>query len=324
MSSHHPSRARPTLTGYRGAISTAHPLATAAGQVVLAAGGNAVDAAIAAQAVLCVVAPSACGLGGDALALIRQPDGMVIAINGVGRSPNDPGFAIVNSDGTSVTVPGIVAAWTAMHQRHGRIDLATILRPAIDLARGPVQLSPIVVQSVVEQKHRLESNGVGDWTVCRGALSNTSVMQPELANTLERFVTEGPSSFYAGPLARAMVDAIRSHGGLMSMEDFECHQTLIGQPIMIQVEAMKLYVQPPPSQGVMLAMAFRHLAGLEHNQPARLDHSGIELTLSAFEHRDDCAMGPSLLEIDLPHDFSESIAAPWASGLSPYRRRCSL
>ena len=83
---------RPRLVGARGAVSAGHPLGAAAAQQAFAAGGNAVDAAIAAQAALCVVIPASCGLGGDALALVRQPDNSTIAINGTGLSPADFGF----------------------------------------------------------------------------------------------------------------------------------------------------------------------------------------------------------------------------------------
>jgi gamma-glutamyltranspeptidase / glutathione hydrolase len=302
LSSPSSSRPRPVITGHRGAVSTAHPLATSAGQLALAMGGNAVDATIAAQAVLCVIAPSACGLGGDALALIHEPGRGVVAINGVGRSPDNPAFTSVANRGSSVTVPGIVDAWSAMHARHGRLELTSILGPAIELARGPARLASNVAKAVVEQRQRLGQGGADSWPVLGAALAGTPVRQPELADTLEEFARAGPASFYSGRLAEAMIRAIRRHGGLMSPGDLETHRTMIGQPVRIELDGVTISVQPAPTQGVLLAMVCRHLATLRTRTLDALDHSGIELALSAFEHRDDSASAASLLALDLHHD----------------------
>src|SRR5262245_52407438 len=205
LSSSSSSRPRPVITGHRGAVSAAHPLATSAGQFALAMGGNAVDATIAAQAVLCVIAPSACGLGGDALALIHEPGRGIVAINGVGRSPANPAFTSVANKGSSVTVPGLVDAWSVMHARHGRLALPVTLGPAIGLARGPARLAGDVAKAVVEQRQRLSQGGADDWPVLESALVGSPVTQPELADTLEQFAQAGPGSFYSGRLAEAMI-----------------------------------------------------------------------------------------------------------------------
>src|SRR5262245_3351691 len=302
LSSASSSRPRPVITGHRGAVSTAHPLATSAGQFALAMGGNAVDATVAAQAVLCVIAPSACGLGGDALALIHEPSGGVIAVNGIGRSPGNSDFVRIADRGSSVTVPGIIDAWSTMHRRCGRLELPVILRPAIDLARGPARMASDVAMSVLQQRQRLSQAGADGWPVLEASIAGTPVTQPELADTLERFAIQGPASFYSGPLAEAMVGAVQRHGGLMAPSDLESHRTMVGQPVTIEFDGVVLSVQSPPTQGVLLAMVFRHLAKLRHRVPESLDHCGIELTLSAFEHRDSSAAGASLLDCDLPLD----------------------
>jgi gamma-glutamyltranspeptidase/glutathione hydrolase len=300
------SRPRPVITGHRGAVSSAHPLATSAGQFALAMGGNAVDATIAAQAVLCVIAPSACGLGGDALFLIRGRSGEVLAVNGVGRSPGDPAFTSIPNKGSSVTVPGIVDAWSMMHARYGSLDLPVVLGPAIGLARGPARLASDVAASVMQQQQRLSQGGAAGWPVLAAALAGTPVAQPELADTLERLATAGPASFYSGPLADAMIRAIRSHGGLMAQKDLEAHRTMIVQPVTIELDGVALAVQPPPTQGVLLAMVLRHLANQPQRLPDTIDHAAIELTLSAFEHRDHAAANPALVELELTHDPVEA------------------
>ncbi len=130
-----------TLHGVRGAISAGHPLAVGAGLHLLAVGGNAVDAAIAAQSVLCVVMPNACGLGGDTLLMVRTPDGNVTALNGCGASARNARTA-AEDGGNSVTVPGIVRAWEDMHRRWGGVPWRLVLQQAIELAERGIRVGP--------------------------------------------------------------------------------------------------------------------------------------------------------------------------------------
>ena len=159
--------------GRRGAVSAAHPLAVAAGQDMLAAGGTAADAAIAAQAVLCVVMPNNCGLGGDMLALVHRPPGepsgprnplgprnppgpgQQWALNGTGAAPAH--LTRVTDDGAnSITVPGLVDAWCTLSEREGRLPLSQVLEPAINHARSGVPISPALAHTLVAQQARLQ------------------------------------------------------------------------------------------------------------------------------------------------------------------------
>jgi gamma-glutamyltranspeptidase/glutathione hydrolase len=123
-----------TVFGSLGATATAHPLATFAAQSVLSEGGNAADAAIAAQATLAVVAPHSCGVGGDAVILLRAPDGEVFAIHGAGTLPGRAPGRIAD-DGSSATVPGAVQGWETLAETWGRLPLEASLRLAVRVAR---------------------------------------------------------------------------------------------------------------------------------------------------------------------------------------------
>src|SRR5437016_1685403 len=149
MSDPHPSsigaksRTVRRFAGELGAVSTAHPLATAAGREILASGGTAADAAVAAQAALCVVLPQSCGLGGDGLVVVEARDGGTEAFHGAGATP----AAWVPSerdDASRATVPGVVDAWANLSERHGRRPLAAVLAPAARLAEDGIVVDDIL------------------------------------------------------------------------------------------------------------------------------------------------------------------------------------
>jgi gamma-glutamyltranspeptidase/glutathione hydrolase len=291
---------RPAL-GLAGAAATAHPLATGTAQVLLAAGGSAVDAAIAAQAVLCVVAPHSCGIGGDALLLVRTPDGTrdghVTALNGTGCSPARP-VPVGTDGGSSVTVPGLVDAWVTASQRWGALPLAACLAPAVRLARGGFEVEDDLLAAVAAQRGRLVRGGAGEWDLLNAARS-TRWHQPELAATLERIGADGASAFYAGPVAEALVAAVARDGGVLAPDDLAAHRSAVADPVAVPWAGGTAYVQPPMSQGVLLAMA---LNALERDVEPPDDHVLVEVTEAAFGHRNRCGEGASLLGLELPVD----------------------
>lgn len=295
------SRERPVLVGRGGAVSAADPFAVSAAQEMLCLGGNAVDAMIAAQAVLAVVAPHACGLGGDMLCLAREPGGRTRAFNGTGAAPRNLSH-VSDTGGTSVTVPGMVGAWCSVLAAYGRMPLHTILQPAIRLARLKMPVTASLMRAVQEQRARLERNGAGQWQLI-SARPGQLIAQEELAMTLDRIGKEGAHAFYSGICAQAIVDAVQRQGGTLDLDDLDDHQTVVADPISIDFKGMRLLVQPPVSQGVLLAMATKSLFGLGEIPADRFDHAGIELTEASFACRDQVAKGELLLreplEIDL-------------------------
>ena len=295
-------------TGGRGAAATGHPLGTAAALEVLAGGGNAVDAAVAAHAVLTVAMPASCGVGGDALFLVRDPDGTVTAHNGTGASAA-AGPAVWAADGgASVTVPGAVDAWWRVLERHGSLPPEEVLAPAVRAATDGVEVSPALAAQVDRQRGRLERGGAGGWALL-GARPRDVVVQPALAGVLQRLADDGPASFYSGPLAEATCAAVRRDGGALDLADLAGHMTITGQPVTVGWGEGRVHVQPPVSQGVLLAMALQWLdspagrAAAADADSERLDHLGVELTEAVFAFRDRCARdGAALLREPLDVD----------------------
>lgn len=287
--------------GTRGAVSAAHPLATKAGLAMLRRGGSAVDAAIAAQAMICVVLPDAAGLGGDMLALVRRNEG-VTAINGVGRAPRTAPPGWTSDGGGSVTVPGLVDGWLALHARGGRLPLAEILEPAARAA-GDTPLAAATARSASAQRARLHAYGGEGWALLAAIDAQaTSWSQPELAQLLQAVGTHGRDAFYSGRAATAIARAVSNTGGSLSRDDLAQHTTLVGDPIVVPWDGGELLVQPPPSQAVLLAMAAGWLDRRAPLDEASLPHVLVELTQSAFAHRADAGRGEEMLREPLDVD----------------------
>jgi gamma-glutamyltranspeptidase/glutathione hydrolase len=295
---------RPVLAGVRGAVAAAHPLAVAAGQEMLQAGGSAVDAAIAAQAVLAVVAPDACGLGGDALALVRLPEGRTVAVNGAGASPM--GFNTQASGaGATVTVPGIVDAWDQMAERWSRLPFATVLGPATRLARAGIPIAPRLARAVADQKSRLVSGGARDWAIVTGG-EGAVVDQLQLASLLDRIAKERASAFYSGRVAEAIAAAAQHAGGALDAADLAAHRTVFTDPVTTTWRGMTVATQPPMAQGILLSMALDGLERLGPLSADTLEHAAVEVTEAAFGWRSHVGEGAALLEKPLAVDLTRA------------------
>lgn len=295
---------RPDLTGRLGAVAAAHPLAVAAGTRLLQEGGTAVDAAIAAQAVLCVVMPNACGLGGDGLSLIADPDGLVTAVNGTGASPAaDPPGRRAHDAGASVTVPGLVDAWATVTRRWGSRPLADTLAPAIALAADGVAADGELVAAARAHRGRLLRGGAAGWPVVVADRRGARLRQPALAAALEAVARTDGAELYRGALAEGIARAVQRDGGAMEPSDLAAHTTVVADPIGVPWRGGTAWVQPPMSQGVLLAMALNWLEG--HDTPVDDDHREhvlVELTEAVFGHRDRAGLGAVLLREPLDVD----------------------
>jgi gamma-glutamyltranspeptidase/glutathione hydrolase len=298
------SQVRPAIWGRLGTVSAAHPLAVAAGQEMLAVGGTAADAAVAAQAVLAVVAPHACGLGGDMLALVHRKGEAPMALNGAGAAPL--GLTGHVSDGAaSLTVPGIVDAWDKLLSGWGTLPLSRVLAPAIQIARQGFRLGADLAAAVEAQRDRLVRGGAEAWPLL-GLRASDLFVQEELADFLEAIARIGPDAFYRGDRARTIVEQVKWLGGSLSLDDLDRHRTGMLSPIVTRWRDISVMTQPPMSQGVLLNMA---LAGLEKLGPipeSLRDHAGIELTEGAFAYRARIAEGEALLGVALEVDLAQA------------------
>ncbi|MGY1701543.1 gamma-glutamyltransferase [Geodermatophilus sp. SYSU D00766] len=293
---------RTTADGTGGAVATAHPLATGAAISALADGGSAVDAAVCAQAVLCVTSPQACGVGGDVLALVCEPCGRVRAVNGTGRSAAGSDTALHTQGGASVTVPGIVDGWARLHERWGRLPWRRVFAPALTLAADGVAVDDDLARAAEVHRPRLERGGGAGWSLLQRP---AHWRQPELAELLERLAVRGAPAFYGGEVAAALAAAVRADGGWLAEEDLAAHRTRVGRPVSVAWHGGTVHVQPPSSQGVLLALA---LDAVERRLPAAAaallggpgrDHVLVEVTQAAFAHRDACADPAAVLAAEV-------------------------
>jgi gamma-glutamyltranspeptidase/glutathione hydrolase len=270
---------------------------------VIARGGGAADAVIAAQAVISVLAPEAGGIGGDGFFLVRTKDGAVTAINAAGRTPaglRGP----VRDDGTSVTVPGVVAGWGELARRFGKLPFAVVLEPAVRLARQGCLARPETIRAVQAQRQRLVRGGAREWPFFE-ANDNATVAQPALADTLASIGEYGARWFYEGPPADAIARAIAGSGGALVREDMTAHASNVSEPLSLSWKGLRIHVQPPMSQGILLLMA---LAGYDAHRVSThdLDHVAIELTKGAFEFRSQVSRGTALLAERIEFDLKRA------------------
>ncbi|MFD9669211.1 gamma-glutamyltransferase [Rhodococcus sp. NPDC059968] len=286
----------------RGAAATGNAHATAAAAEVHKAGGNAVDAALAAQTAVMVSMPQAAGFGGDVLAIVKDSNDQVVGVNGTGKSASHwPTTQLAGCVGTSIAVPGAVQAIFDMHALWGNVPIDVVLRPALRLAEDGVLVDHHLSAAIRAQRARIEdvSPDAPLLTLTEGDRWH----QPELATLLQDLIAHGPSAFYTGKRAAAISKKVHELGGGLSVVDLQAQTTVIGAPIPVSWNAGTVWVQPPVSQGVLLAMALNWLDSRATSfDAAQLEHVLVELTSACFGSRSDCELGAQLLERALDVD----------------------
>jgi gamma-glutamyltranspeptidase/glutathione hydrolase len=241
-----------------GMAATSHPLSTLTAINVLQAGGNAMDAAVAACAVQCVVEPQSTGIGGDCFVLYSaRGSADIMAFNGSGRAPaaatagwyQEHGIAAIDRlTPHAVTVPGAVAAWARLIEDHGTKSLGELLQPAIRYARDGY---PIHSKVAADWKNQLENlrnnpNAARMLLVDGNAPAAGSLhRQPELAATLSRIAEQGRDGFYLGAVAEDMVTYLNSLGGLHTLDDFAQAEGEYVTPIRTTYRGYDVYECPP-------------------------------------------------------------------------------
>ena len=254
---------RSPVLARHGMVAAAHPLAVEIGVDVLKRGGSAVDAAIAVNAALTLMEPVSCGLGGDLFAMVWDPASATVAgYNGSGRAPVAlrPEVVAADEDGTiplrspaSWTVPGCVDGWFALHQRFGRLPLATLLAPAIAYAREGTPV-PQVIAGAWQRGAALLAGYPGFAKVFLPAGhapgAGEVFSNPALATTLETIAKGGRDAFYRGPIAAEIVAFSRAQGGFFSAEDFASHRGEWVTPLSTTYRDVTVWELPPNTQGL--------------------------------------------------------------------------
>jgi len=276
---------RPVARGTRGAVACGHPLATDAALEVFRRGGGAVDAAVAAAAALSVVLPEACGLGGDALFLVRQPSGEVQAFNGSGRSPARFAGPVPRDGAGTAAVPGLVAALEDAQRQYGHMAWNRLWEPAVRLATDGFPAGEWLVGALDRHRERL-ARGASGWEVLAQPVAiGTIVRQRSLGVLLRRIAAEGAPAFYLGPVAEAIACTAAREGGALTAHDLSAHDTVRRASIVSRFRGAIVHAQPPVSQAIFALMALKELDGVEDlNRELRV-HVGVEAIEAAFQHR---------------------------------------
>jgi len=247
----------------RFAIASPHVAATRAGAAAFDAGGNAIDSALAAAITLAVVYPHMCGVGGDLFALVQEPDGQTIALNASGAAPREIDVEAVRALGSvmpaygplSVTIPGAVSGWAALHRLGAVLPFARAFDDAIRSARDGTRVAPSLAGNLASSTERLRSDpGISAvfFRDGRPLGEGDLLVQTALAGTLEAIAGSGPQAVYGGPVGEWLVESLRAAGSSMSLDDLTAHEPELDSPITLLYRDLHVSVVPPNSQGFVL------------------------------------------------------------------------
>ena len=286
-----------------GMAATSQPLATEAALGVLQRGGNAVDAAVAAAAVLTVVEPMMTGIGGDMFAIVwSAKEKKLVALNASGRAGSlmtreelvrRGRTEVVGRSAESITVPGALAGWQALLERFGTTTLAQAMEPAIRYAEDGFPVTPVIAGDWDGTTRILERDEgaratflVADGEQRRAPRPGEWFRNAEYARTLREIARDGPKVLYDGPLGERIVSHVRKLGGFLTMEDLRANKPTWITPISVDFKGYRIWELPPNNQGIATLEMLKilepyDLAALGHNSAAYL-HLLIEAKKLAY------------------------------------------
>ena len=320
---HFPGRS--VALGTRYAAATSHQLSTLVAMEVMAGGGNAMDAAVAASALLGVVEPLSVGIGGDTFVLYWSArEKKLHGFNGSGWAPEGlsidwlkaQGIASIGGDSPhSVNIPGAVRSWEVLLAKFGSRPLGDLLQPAIDAARNGYPVPERGAADWVAHEKRLGANARSRAQfLVEGRAPKTGhlLKLPLLANTLEAIAQGGADAFYTGPIAQSMVQSLNEAGGRHTRADFADWQPKFVEPVRINYRGNDVYQIPPNGQGLTASMMLNILAGFDHSglDPAGTErfHLQIEAYRLAAAARDAYIADPEQAHVPVEAMISDAFA----------------
>lgn len=332
----HDFASRSEVIAASGMAATSQPLATQVALDILKRGGNAIDAAIAANAVLGVVEPTGCGIGGDLFALIWSAErDKLYGLNASGRSPRslkleyfkDNGFDVIPPFGPlPVSVPGCVDGWFEMHEMFGRLSIREILQPAINYARNGFPVTELIAfylesntQILAEYPNIKSIYMPGGKCPSKGEIFKN----PLLANTLEKIVKGGRNEFYRGTIARDIAAFIQKQGGFLSYEDLSRHHSEWVEPVSTNYRGYDVWELPPNGQGIAALQILNILEGLDIAGmgfgSTEYIHVFTEAKKLAFEDRAKFYADPLFAKAPVSQLISKRYAAERRKQINPQR-----
>src|SRR6056297_1627253 len=317
---------RPDVIAANGMVATSQPLATQVGLQVLKDGGNAIDAAIAANAALGLMEPTGNGIGGDFFAIVWDAESeRLYGYNGSGRSPQsltlewfvENGYEDIPSHGPlPVSVPGTVDGWFALHQRFGELEMAEILKPTIDYARDGFPVSEIIAYYWDRSVPILsEFPGFTEQFTIDGRAPREGEIwrNPNLADTLQKIAEGGRDAFYKGDIARTIGEYMAANGGFLSYEDMAAHEGNWVEPVSSNYRGYDVWELPPNGQGIAALQILNILEGFDiasygFGSPEHV-HLFTEAKKLAFEDRARFYADPEFADVDVDWLISKEYAA---------------
>ena len=327
------TRDRSTVVCRNGIVCSSQPLASVAGVDVLKAGGNCVDAAIAANAVLGVTEPASCGIGGDLFAILWvEKDRSLVGLNASGRAPRAWDLEKARALGLdriprrsplSWTVPGCVDGWQKLSDRYGRLGLAKSLEAAISYAQDGFPLSPII------STHFDWPEGVGEHMASvyhprgRAPRYGEVFRNAELAASYTEIAEGGAEAFYGGWVAESIASKARELGGHLSIEDLMAHTSEWIEPVSSSYRGWDVWELPPNGQGIAALQLLNlleqfDLSALRPNSAAHL-HLLVEAKKLVYEDRARYYADPAFAQVPVEELISKEYAASRARRIDPRR-----
>ncbi len=329
---------RSTVYAPSGMVATSQPLASAAGLQVLRDGGNAIDAAVAAAAVLSVTEPHMTGIGGDLFAIVwLAREQRLEAINASGRAGARMtrealvagGFRPGSQQGAmSVTVPGALAGWELLLRTHGRRSLAQALAPAIAYARDGFPVSPIIAAQWANETEFLTRDAGAAATYLPGGRAPRAgewFRNPDYARTLQAIADSGVGLLYGGALGQRLVAHLERLGGFLTLDDLRRNAPTWVTPLSVPFRGYRVWELPPNNQGIAALEMLRilepyDLAAMGHNSPTYLHHL-IEAKKLAYADLDRFVGDADHLELTPAQLLSDEFIAQRRAQLDPRQAR---
>jgi len=295
----------------KGMVATSQPLAVDAAIAVLKTGGNAVDAAVCAAAMLNVVEPMSTSIGGDCFAIVYEAKtGKLHGINGSGRAPKAASIEALKAAGHqsmpqqgiySVSVPGALHAWQSLLDKLGTKSLGEVLQPAIRAATDGFELTPIIARDWAAQQHELEQGVNTQHYLVNGCPPQLgeNFKQPELAQSFSMVAEHGIKAFYDGPLTDKMVTQSEKLNGWLTHDDFGSHASEWVDPISTDYRGFTVCQLPPNGQGVITLEALNILEGYDLRAMGLEErtHVQIEALKLAFADAWQYVADPAMVDV---------------------------
>jgi len=329
-----PFASRSEVIAQQGMAATSQPLATQVALDILKQGGSAVDAAIAANAMLGLVEPTGCGIGGDLFAIVWDAETKQLhGLNASGRSPaalkaeyfTEQGLTTIPSFGPlPVSVPGAVDGWFSLHEKFGRLPMTSILSPAIEYARRGYPVSEVVAYYWQMNVDRIgEYEGFADVFMPNGKAPTTGQIfkNPSLAATYEKIATGGRDAFYKGDIARVIGAYMKEQGGFLSYEDLAAHTSEWVEPLSTNYRGYDVWELPPNGQGIAALQILNILEQYDIEGmgfgSADYIHTFVEAKKLAFEDRAKYYADPAFNDIPVDALISKDYAQKRRALINP-------